>query len=577
MSPKLSKVEQPTTDLYKNQPNMVNELNGFYYIHYHKKNVGRMYDGADLSDGMKDAEIMEKFQEYKNNKLSNIVINQYMQGVQASIQQIGPYSNLIQNAFNTNKNGGQSEQILDKFSKVLEEGYQQSFDTSRIVSLLAKENEASWKEGKGDALQRILDGEEGPGVQEGVDFLDKQLEALAKTVALIQDEKMGKSLKQGLIALTNKGYSYQQIGAGLMAELNKSKYNDLQGSSIQVKELQAAVSMLKKIGSYLENPNNEQISAGSLKGLIQNQFFATMAEYFMLRVKKGATNSIFKNMNNWSFKQTGQDKNIKVELSSSETGGYSGTYLKNSYFNDASSYSTEEGKADGEIGNIGIDLKSIFDDGAGYGDLTMTLRISNKAYSTNHFGGNGTLEKYNDVFGLGGGMLIGQGLDLLFGISNINNKYLAYNVLCRKLNKGGKVHGNGFPKALKALQDVLLTRNIVYLAAGRGKKDFAQLLLLNGQVMSTWDIVKYVINNDVGISSSMISSVSDDDSGNNNGVYLSLGKRENIYKALEDRNPISRTKNVNQKIANKAMHLHIIPKKILGYVQTMSANKPINI
>ena len=64
--PKLSKVIQPTTELYKNKPDMVNELNGYYYIHLHQKNVGRMYEGQNLQNGFTDDDITDKFKSYKN-------------------------------------------------------------------------------------------------------------------------------------------------------------------------------------------------------------------------------------------------------------------------------------------------------------------------------------------------------------------------------------------------------------------------------------------------------------------------------------------------------------------------------
>lgn len=562
--PKLSKVIQPTTELYKNKPDMVNELNGYYYIHLHQKNVGRMYEGQNLQNGFTDDEITDKFKSYKNENMTKVVTNQYLQGVQASIHQSGKYSNLIQNAFTDNKNGDQTMAILDSFQEAITNGFNEAFDTSRVVTLLYNEKNSSFK-GNVTNLNALFANDSSEGnIQKGINFLDKILEGLASTVELIRDETYGSTLATMLRNLKNT--SPGLVGTKILNALPPD--NQLNGTTINESEVKAVVGYLRQIGAYLEKGNREILNADTLRGLIQNQFYAGIAEYFMLHLRKNAVTQIFKELDKVVMSQTGNDA-IELDLVDPETGAYTGNYMQNSYFNESQN-AKESGKADGVAKNISLSLDSVFSDGGKYGNLIMDLRISNKAYSTNHFGfKQNNLNTYNDIYGLGGGMLLGQGMDLLFTASNISNKYLAYNVLCRDLNNNNENHGGGFPNALQALQDVLLTRNIVYLAAGRGKQDFSQLLLLNGEIMSMWDIVKYVLFNDVGTSSSKLAKNNQEDP-NGHGVYLSIPNREKLWSELSNPNKVTRTKVTNQKIANKAMHLHIIPKKILAYAGSVN-------
>ena len=126
--------------------------------------------------------------------------------------------------------------------------------------------------------------------------------------------------------------------------------------------------------------------------------------------------------------------------------------------------------------------------------------------------------------------------------------------------------------ALVALQDIILTRSIVYLASGRGAEDFSQLLLLNGKVMSMWDIIQYAIGNDIGKSSSMLPNLNkgNTQNNNNNGAYMSIPSRPDILKYGSDKQWVTRIVETNKAIDKAVINLHIVPKKILDYSKTLT-------
>ena len=162
-------------------------------------------------------------------------------------------------------------------------------------------------------------------------------------------------------------------------------------------------------------------------------------------------------------------------------------------------------------------------------------------------------------------MNVAAGIDLLFG-GDVYKKYLSYNILSR--------NQSDFPQALLSLQDALLTRNIVYLAAGRGKRDFSQLLLINGEVMSMWDIIKYVLNHNVGKSASEVVGTKKrrktiDKTSEEQGVYLSIPARKSVIELAKNKNWSTRIQGVNSKIGIIGMQTHIIPGKIIMYAKTI--------
>ena len=115
--------------------------------------------------------------------------------------------------------------------------------------------------------------------------------------------------------------------------------------------------------------------------------------------------------------------------------------------------------------------------------------------------------------------------------------YLAYNVLFQG--------SESLPAATIALQDILLTRQISRLFATRGGvKDFSQYVIVNGQVVSIWDLIMYAIDNNVGASTSM-------DKRGSQAVVLHIDGRKDIFSYSREINARKRVPGVNKAI-NKA-------------------------
>ena len=85
---------------------------------------------------------------------------------------------------------------------------------------------------------------------------------------------------------------------------------------------------------------------------------------------------------------------------------------------------------------------------------------------------------------------------------------------------------------VEQMNDLIATRQLIRLFASAGSSsDFAQFMIVNGQVVSIWSLVEYALMNDLGLSSSMKGSSSQ-------AIVLSIPDRPkiagaNVYDPLD--------------------------------------------
>ncbi len=541
-------------DFYKREPNFYAEDK--LYIHIHKRNVGRMGGNTAKSDN-ELASIFSNYKEGKDSIVQKAVTNQYAQAVRKSINDSRTHSDFLNEVFDS-KNDVTG--ILDQLHKVMQEGLEQYINTDNLVKLLQNEKKLKWS----PSYKTIQDLDKALSTQTGnykddLKALDILLQSMADTVALIESP-LGTELATALLASENKTNNFTSIkkyGSNLQRVLNDFKQKN---NAILINQplMQEAIDNLENIIKPLatlqlqkNNGTTSKTTLGKLQGRVTQNFFPNLAEILAAQIQDVAVKGAIKIHQN--ARRTGAETS-QIQITDTE-----GNYFNAGFFDDGGK---KQDKADNIYENVRLRLDSLRDGEKGY--IRINIGISSKSYVSQHFGKDTSLADFNDVYSLGGGMTVGNAFRLLLGDINSNMyvKYLGYNILSHDANDSSET--GGFPEGLQALQDVLLTRSIVYMVAGRNKQNIAQFMMINGNLLSVWDIIKYALNNNIGQSSSQISN----NPNARPGIYMSIEKRKDVIAYAKSRDWVKRIVDTNDAINSSTMKAHIIPKQIINYIET---------
>lgn len=541
-------------DFYKREPNFYAEDK--LYIHIHKRNVGRMGGNTAKSDN-ELASIFSNYKEGKDSIVQKAVTNQYAQAVRKSINDSRTHSDFLNEVFDS-KNDVTG--ILDQLHKVMQEGLEQYINTDNLVKLLQNEKKLKWS----PSYKTIQDLDKALSTQTGsykddLKALDILLQSMADTVALIESP-LGTELATALLASENKTNNFTSIkkyGSNLQRVLNDFKQKN---NAILINQplMQEAIDNLENIIKPLatlqlqkNDGTTSKTTLGKLQGRVTQNFFPNLAEILAAQIQDVAVKGAIKIHQN--ARRTGAETS-QIQITDTE-----GNYFNAGFFDDGGK---KQDKADNIYENVRLRLDSLRDGEQGY--IRINIGISSKSYVSQHFGKDTSLADFNDVYSLGGGMTVGNAFRLLLGDinSNVYIKYLGYNILSHDANDSGET--GGFPEGLQALQDVLLTRSIVYMVAGRNKQNIAQFMMINGNLLSVWDIIKYALNNNIGQSSSQISN----NPNARPGIYMSIEKRKDVIAYAKSRDWVKRIVDTNDAINSSTMKAHIIPKQIINYIET---------
>lgn len=541
-------------DFYKREPNFYAEDK--LYIHIHKRNVGRMGGNTAKSDN-ELASIFSNYKEGKDSIVQKAVTNQYAQAVRKSINDSRTHSDFLNEVFDS-KNDVTG--ILDQLHKVMQEGLEQYINTDNLVKLLQNEKKLKWS----PSYKTIQDLDKALSTQTGsykddLKALDILLQSMADTVALIESP-LGVELATALLASENKTNNFTSIkkyGSNLQRVLNDFKQKN---NAILINQplMQEAIDNLENIIKPLatlqlqkNDGTTSKTTLGKLQGRVTQNFFPNLAEILAAQIQDVAVKGAIKMHQN--ARRTGAETS-QIQITDTE-----GNYFNAGFFDDGGK---KQDKADNIYENVRLRLDSLRDGEQGY--IRINIGISSKSYVSQHFGKDTSLADFNDVYSLGGGMTVGNAFRLLLGDinSNVYVKYLGYNILSHDANDSGET--GGFPEGLQALQDVLLTRSIVYMVAGRNKQNIAQFMMINGNLLSVWDIIKYALNNNIGQSSSQISN----NPNARPGIYMSIEKRKDVIAYAKSRDWVKRIVDTNDAINSSTMKAHLIPKQIINYIET---------
>ena len=545
------------TELYKKEPDFWES--DIFYIHLHTENIGRMANGDPKSDD-ELANIFDAYKQGKNSTVQTAVTNQYLQAMKASIKKTTTNRKILDEVFDIKNNNASA--MLDNMHQIMQEGLEDYINTNNLVKLLQNEKTLKWNERNTGSLQQALSNH--GDYETELKFLDTLLQTMADTVSLI-NSPLGPQLAEALLVQANGTKNFSNIkdyGENLSKVLEKFKQEN-KAVLLNTPLMKEAITNLEDIISpiknmYLEKQKGsrtirEATTVGKLQGRVTNNFFPNLSEILAAQIEETAVSNAIKIHKN--ARRTG------AETSQIQITDVQGNYSNYGFFEDGGK---KQDKADNIYENVQMKVSNLRDGESGY--FNIDIGISSKSYVTQHFEMDTSLADFNDVYSLGGGMTIGNAFRLLLGDINadVYKKYLGYNIFARDSDE--------LPKALNSLQDVLLTRSIVYIASGRNKKNIAQFMMINGNLLSIWDIIKYTFDHDIGKSSSQLKDI---DENNRPGLYMSIPNRQKIIKLAKSRFWLRRIVKTNEAIDSATMKVHIIPKQIIN--GTISSGQINNI
>lgn len=321
--------------------------------------------------------------------------------------------------------------------------------------------------------------------ENSVQQLSLALKGVADALLLL--EGGNSSLGAVLLNAINSGAnSFSALGIKLSALLKEYqisnnyrliKRQSLESAKQQLNNLAQALST----GKFVSTKND--LTAQGLSTLLLNGIISTSIAEGLGFSMSGKAGSVLYN----SILQAVGTKNVTVQSDSGKNIKITGKTDVRAKGVSVTLNATDAGENGGEI-DLDIGISSKFYTGQGFKDL------NNKSISISS-GSGGTLK---------------EALDSIFFDSV--SRYLAYNYITHNQN-------------VTELNDLIAKKQILRLFASAGsKEDFAQFMLINGYIVSIWDIMQYVLNNDVGLSKSM-------DGSDSQGIAISIPDRSKIYES----------------------------------------------
>ena len=414
---------------------------GNIYVHFHSENIGRAMNESAVSS----LEIIEIFKKRK------------MQAFQASKNQ---FRNLFKQSLD-NKSAEllnqvfNNDDLMTKLQKEMGEKFEEALAVDKMQKLMDIQRTVVSNNFAKDLLSKS---------KKSIEAFNTLLAGLASAARLL-NTKSGSNLAALLSHQYKSTNNIQSFGKFLLKALKtfEKQNKKILLSELEIQQAEQVVQNIKSLANALETgktSKGKDLSQKTINKLAEDIFNTGFAESISAILKNTAYVSL--------------DQNFKATLTGKEaiTIQYSDQFGK--AIEDNSSQKSF-GKADAMFENVKIKIDEKDK------HITLDIGISDKFYKLNNFPGlKGSNNK--NLYSSGSGGSLVEALWSSFG-TNLKYLYYAYNVL-------GHGNKNNWNQAQMALNEVILTRQIVRLFSSRGgKKDFAQFMFVNGQIISVWDII----------------------------------------------------------------------------------------
>ena len=418
------------------------------YIHLQREHVGRMYGGKSYS---KDAAIVLK----KNRNVKNIVLNDYKKLFASTLD------DKTRNIFNQLTELEQ-QQFIEAANEALKDSLEK-VSMDKLATLYdLKKNFIS----PGEMLKMS---------QQDFYHWDKILDPIVEAIKLIETEAGGEIC---LASLLQPGYKHitsgkrhfsRHIQQALDQYLRSNNYGILsdERKAEMLNIVRVLQNLVQNITTAGKNKNMKTMTEDGWREVFNNLFSADFAETLEARALQHA----FAASGDVVFEAVGRQ----------QAQGQGQTVFIEGEYQTKNRNITQ--KTDIRGRNIQLDFKENTTIGTA-SDFTINLGISMKFYESMAFKPLG--KTGSKTFSSGSGGSLATALVDTYG-TGAKKIYFARNVLA---------HGNTPENeaALGSLHDALLTREILRLFASAGSGDFSHFILVNGEFISMWDLLKYVID-----------------------------------------------------------------------------------
>lgn len=488
-----------------------------FYIHLNHYNIGNRAQGSVL-----DLQTQREIVKIK-------AINQYKTYFEENLTMTdGSTLEAFANTMNLKQ-----QQLISILDKEMGKKLQKELNIQKLSELhqLVKKGNVSKL-----INESIVDG------NENVQALKQALVVISECLKLLE----GGSGSLGAVLLNtlkSKPTSFAQLGSILENKLNEYSVSN-NYKVIKRDSLKAAQNMLYNLSYVLMEKRfktGSDISAKGLSRLILNNLVSTsIAEGLGFTMATKAEDLLYKA----HIESVGTNQ-VQVQV------------------DDQISDKKVTGKKDIKIQGVTYSLEML-DQGQFSGGIKIDIGISSKFYTGQSFinltekdGNQSILSKSSISSGSGG--TLGQAINAIF--DSPVNKYLIYNYYA---------HGNTSPykEQLRKMNDLILKRQILRLfSSAGGANDFNQFMLINGQIISIWDILQYALNSDLFLSSS-------EQGSEEQGLTLSIpdrpkiiqsNKRINDQKQSQLENAWLRSKKVNSAINTAKIKAKLHLKNLAKY------------
>lgn len=467
-----------------------------YYIHHHAYNIGKL-EGININT------VSSLFKAYKQQKVNKAVKYQYASLVKDTTFIDNQSIKFIDENLNVN------ESVISKLDSFLKENLQKYYINANQISKALQQV----KSNKLSSSTELINSSRENLQQFGAE-LDKAFSIICQTLDLYKAN--GKEILEGIMLQENSDnplsllpYAEKvEVAIKKLNNANKNKMVSIDRAKIDhvtktlkiLKDNLIAGTMKSKYKDDDDIYKNKPITFNAIKNLFEKEIFSVgLGEAIAFKTEQIAAEAPLKMLKD----DNGKTKGLKLVGQNSVPLWISNP--KGEYASDSILEASRQGKVDIKLKNVFISLKDVF--GSDYsGKMRLDIGFSNKLYQSVNFN-NENISKYNNSFSVGGGLTLEQAINMTF--DNLKLKYLAYNTFAWE-------NASETQLALINLQDTLFTRSIVNLFSSRGgKDDFAGYIIINGKLLSIWEIILYAINSNIGLSRSQ--------STGQEGIVFSLG------------------------------------------------------
>ena len=479
-----------------------------FYIHKHAHNIGK------AQKGLSPSQLMSTYAAQKRKALSESKAI-FKGNLKASISDKSKA--MISEIFD-------SDSLMTEFNaqigKKLQEGVSQA--------TIAKGFEVQ----RGLNISTLAAKIANPTVKEDINAFNNMLTKFNELSQEMVGEKGGYAfaLMSNDIQLRGEALT-KAMGQHLYAEVQKFIAQN-NGTTIDERRLVAAASSINALANSLKDykvaSTGENISKDSVARLLNNIFSTGFQESIGSMIQGVGGMVIDQSL----IELTGRDSTHKMAV-----------YKNGKHLKDVGK--STSGKADIKLKDVQftVTTKASLQSA----NITMDIGISNKAYVSQYVPTIGG--KRSSTFGGGSGGTLKQAFLDLYGQDV--RRYTAYNIMAHQNDEG-----MGLYRA--QLNDLILTRELTRIFSARGTSDFAQYMLVNGTIISIWDMIM-ATSNTMGLSSSEAK-----DQGSNQPLTLSIEGRGKIIEAGKIEDAIRRVSKVNDLINSATITAHVHANKLIN-------------